>query len=159
MVPRGIDASAHVAIADNPVAIAECALDEKFNTGLAEREIKLALAAKDADLTRSFVDLAAARRVAIAPALTEKVRLAVDAEDSAIHAAASFGQGFVIGDPDDVASLAGTTLGDLFVFGDIRDAVRESARLALGEKADTMVLGLACIGLAINAGSYATLGA
>jgi hypothetical protein len=81
------------------------------------------------------------------------VRLAVDAEASAIHAAASFAQGLVTGDPDEVASLAGTTLGDLFVFGDIR------ARLALGEKADTVVLGLACIGLAITAGTYDTLGA
>jgi hypothetical protein len=80
------------------------------------------------------------------------VRLAVDAEASAIHAAASFAQGLVTGDPDEVASLAGTALGDLFVFGDIR------ARLALGEKAETVVLGLACIGLAITA-TYDTLGA
>lgn len=159
MVPRGVDVGVQLAIADNPAAIAERALDEKFNTGLAEREIKLALAAKDADLAQSFVDLAAARHVAVAPALTEKVRLAVNAEASAMHAAASFAKGLVTGDADDVASLAGTTLGDLFVFGDIRDAVRESTRLAQGEKADTMVLGLSCIGLAITAGTYATLGA
>ena len=55
--------------------------------------------------------------------------------------------------------LAGTALGDLFVFGDIRDAVREGARLATGGAADELVLGLACAGLAITAGTYATLGA
>jgi hypothetical protein len=54
--------------------------------------------------------------------------------------------------------LAGTALGDLFVFGDIRDAVREGKRLATGEKADELVLGLACVGLAITAGTYASLG-
>ena len=58
-----------------------------------------------------------------------------------------------------MAGLAGTTLGDLFVFGDMRDAVREGGRLALGEPADELVLGLACVGLAITAGTYATLGA
>jgi hypothetical protein len=71
MVPRGIDVSAQLAISDNPAAIAERSIDEKFNTGLAERKIKLALVAKDADLAQSFVDLAAARHVATAPALTE----------------------------------------------------------------------------------------
>jgi hypothetical protein len=50
-------------------------------------------------------------------------------------------------------------LGDLFVFGDIRDAVREGSRLATGQKTDTLILGLACVGLAITAGTYATLGA
>ena len=79
--------------------------------------------------------------------------------NSARHAAQSFAYGFVEGEPHDAASLAGTALGDLFVFGDIRDAVREGSRLALGEKADTMILGLACVGLAITAGTYATLGA
>jgi hypothetical protein len=71
----------------------------------------------------------------------------------------SFAYGLFEGEPNDAASLAGTTLGDLFVFGDIRDAVREGTRLAQGEKADTMILGLACVGLAITAGTYATLGA
>ena len=38
--------------------------------------------------------------------------------------------------------LAGTALGDLFVFGDIRDAVREGTRLATGQQADELMLGL-----------------
>jgi hypothetical protein len=44
------------------------------------------------------------------------------------------------------------------VFGDIRDAVREGTRLAAGQKADELVLGLAAAGLAITAGTYASLG-
>ena len=55
--------------------------------------------------------------------------------------------------------MAGTALGDLFVFGDIRDAVREGSRLAKGEPADELVLGLAGVGLALTAGTYASLGA
>ena len=57
---------------------------------------------------------------------------------------ATFGRGLLTGEPDDLVGLAGTALGDLFVFGDIRDAVREGSRLAKGEHADELVLGLAC---------------
>src|SRR3569833_4232793 len=71
----------------------------------------------------------------------------------------SFAYGFVSGEPTDATSFAGTALGDLFVCGDIRDAVREGARLATGEKADELVLGLAGVGLTITAGTYATVGA
>jgi hypothetical protein len=87
------------------------------------------------------------------------VKAAVAAEASVGHTAEIFAMGLVTGEPNDVAGFAGTTLGDLFVFGDIRDAVRESGRLARGEKADELILGLACVGLAITAGTYATAGA
>ena len=67
-------------------------------------------------------------------------------------------RGFIVGEPDDLMSLAGTAAGDLFVYGDARDAVREGVRLARGEEADELILGLACVGLAVTAGTYASLG-
>jgi hypothetical protein len=159
VVPRGLDAQALLTIADDPPAIAERALDDTFNAGVAQREIESALAANDADLAKSFVDLAAARHVPFDPALTKKVDDAVAEAASVPHAAESFALGLVTGEPNDMVGFAGTALGDLFVFGDIRDAIREGTRLATGEKADELVLGLACVGLAITAGTYATLGA
>jgi hypothetical protein len=44
------------------------------------------------------------------------------------------------------------------VLGDVRDVVREGGRLAAGGEADEFVLGLACVGLAVTAATYATLG-
>jgi hypothetical protein len=158
-VPRGLDARAQLVIADDPARIAERVLDERFNATLAAQEIEQALAKGDADLAQSFVDLSAARKVTLDPALIDKVKAAVLEETSAAGTAKRFAQGFVTGEPNDAAGLAGTTLGDLFVFGDVRDAMREGKRLALGEEVDTLVLGLACVGLAITAGTYATLGA
>jgi hypothetical protein len=158
-VPRGLDARAQLVIADDPARIAERELDEKFNAGVATQEIEQALAKDDADLAQSFVDLAAARHVTLDPTLIEKVKTAAAEETSAAGTAKRFAQGFVTGEPNDAVGLAGTALGDLFVFGDVRDALREGKRLALGEQADTLVLGLACVGLAITAGTYATLGA
>jgi hypothetical protein len=158
VVPRGLEAQHLLSIEDDPVAIAQRALDEKFNADVAQREIEAALAAKDADLAQSFVDLANERQVALDPALTEKVKAAVAEENSTQHAMQSFAMGLVTGEPDDAPGLAGTALGDLFVFGDIRDAVREGSRLAAGEKADELVLGLAAVGLAITAGTYMSAG-
>jgi hypothetical protein len=159
VLPRGLDAGAMLAIADDPVRIADRALDGRFNAAVAEREIKQALADHDADLAKSFVDLAAERHIGLDPMLVAKVNEAVAQAGSARHAVRSFAVGFVTGEPNDGAALAGTALGDLFVVGDIRDAAREGSHLALGEPTDTTVLGLACVGLAITAGTYATLGA
>lgn len=157
-VPRGLEARALIAIEDDPVRIAERAIDKKFNAEVAEREINAALANGDPDLASSFSDLAAARQVALDLALVERVKVATAEANSAEQAMKSFAYGFVTGKPDNGAALAGTAVGDLFVFGDIRDAVREGGNLALGQPADELILGLACVGLAITAGTYATLG-
>jgi hypothetical protein len=158
VLPRGMEARHLISIANDPVQIADRALSEKFNADVARREIDQALAANDADLARSFVDLANERHVALDAEQVKKVDAAVAEAGSAAHAAESFAQGLVTGEPHDGMGLAGTTLGDLFVFGDIRDAAREGARLATGQQADELVLGLACVGIAITAGTYASLG-
>jgi hypothetical protein len=87
------------------------------------------------------------------------VEAANAAAASAARSAGRFVDGFVVGKPDDIASLAGTLAGDLFIYGDLRDFVRETSQLALGEQADELVLGLACVGLAVTAGTYASFGA
>jgi hypothetical protein len=155
-VPRAADA---VTGLDDPARLAGRALDGTFDAAVAQREIDAALAARDVDLAQSFVDLAADRHVAIDSALSQKVAAATAEAATPQHKAESFARGFITGVPDDMAGLAGTTVGDLFIFGDIRDALREGTRYATGEEADKLILGLACVGIAITAGTYATLGA
>lgn len=159
LVPHGVDAGARIATESDPAVVADRMLDDKFNADVAVRGIDEALADKDADLAKSFVELADARHVAIDDERRKKVEAAVADAASASTAMKSFAYGFVSGEPTDATSFAGTALGDLFVFGDIRDAVREGGRLAMGQQADELVLGLACVGLAITAGTYATVGA
>ena len=127
--------------------------DGKFDAAIAQREIEAALAAHDADLAQSFVDLAVNRPCAARSLIGRtKVKNAAAEAATTRYKAKSFARGFVTGEPEDMAALAGTTLGDLFVFGDIRDALREGTRLATGQKADELVLGLASAGIAITAG-------
>lgn len=158
LLPRAIEAESLLVIQDDPVALADKQLARSFDTPSATREIEAALAAKDTDLARSFVELAQERSVALDPDLVKKVEDARAAADTTSAKATAFARGFISGEPDDMVSLAGTALGDLFVFGDIRDAVREGSRWAAGEKVDHLVLGLSAVGLAITAGTYATLG-
>ena len=158
-VPIGLEAESLLSAADDPVAIAERGLARAFDGPIANYEIEAALAADDADLAQSFLDLAADRGVEVRPELRQRVALAVEQANSAAAAAGSFASGLITGEPKDMAELAGTALGDLFVFGDIRDAVREGSRYVGGEKYDPLILGLSAVGIAITAGTFATVGA
>jgi hypothetical protein len=155
--PRGVEAARWLAAEDDPVALANLVVDRRLDAAAAAREIEAALAAGDAELAQSFLELARERHVPVEPALAARVGAGTPA--AVTYGAGQFVRGLIIGEPDDLASLAGTVTGDLFVFGDVRDAVREGVRLARGEEADELILGLACVGLAVTAATYASLGA
>ena len=159
VVPRGVESGRLLAAADDPARLSDLALDKAFNADVAKREIEAALAADDIELAQSFVELARARDVALDPALVAKVEAGASASAETVRGIGHFAYGLVTGEPDDLASLAGTAAGDLFVFGDARDALREGIRMARGEEADQLILGLACVGLVVTAGTYASLGA
>src|SRR5262245_56283597 len=156
--PRGFEAHSFLLAQDDPGAIADHRLDRSFTSAVAAREIRAALAADDAELAASFVELARERHVPVDAALLAQVEAANSTSANAARAAGSFAKGLVVGEPDDMVGLVGTTIGDLFVIGDIRDVAREGSRLAIGEPADELVLGLAGVGLAVTAGTYASLG-
>jgi hypothetical protein len=157
--PRAFEAQVLLAAQDDPAALADYAVARSFDATVAAREIDAALAADDADLALSFLDLAREWNVPIDPTLVEKVERANAKLAVAARSFGSFARGLATGEADDVSGFAGTAVGDLFVLGDIRDLVREGARLASGDDADEVVLALAGAGLAVTAGTYAMLGA
>jgi hypothetical protein len=158
--PHAWHAGALLAAQDGPVKLSEIQLGSVLqNRPIAlHQQIEAALAANDADLARSFVDVAAAHHVALPDELANRVAAAVAEENSVGYVARRFATGLVTGNADDVASLSGTIAGDLLVFGDVRDVVREGKHLAMGEEADRLILGLAVAGLAVTAASYASVG-
>lgn len=159
LVPRAFEAGWLLVAQDDPVRLADHAVGQRLTAPVAAQEIEAALAAGDIDLADSFAALADERGIALAPELTDRIKAAHATAASALRHTASFARGLVTGVPDDMAGLAGTAAGDLFVFGDLRDAAREGVHLARGENADELVLGLACVGIAITAVTYASLGA
>src|SRR5262245_14786862 len=159
LVARALESGFLIVSQDDPVALADHAVARAFDAATAAREIDAALAAGDADLARSFLELARDRNVPVDAERVVKVEAANAAAATTKRSLESFARGFISGEPEDMSGLAGTAVGDLFVFGDIRDALREGSRLASGQEADELILGLACVGLAISAGTYATIGA
>jgi hypothetical protein len=158
--PHARDAGAILAAQDDPAALSDLQLNSALrnNQAVIPDNIEAALAANDADLANSFVELAAEKNVALTDDLTRRVRDAVTEQNSSSHLAKSFASGLVTGNADDVASMSGTVAGDLFVFGDIRDVVREAKHLVMGEDTDRLVLGLAAAGLAVTAATYVSVG-
>ena len=159
IAPRAFEARNLLAGQDDPIALADHAVARLLDARIAAREIDAALAVDDADLARSFLDLARATNVPVDPELAERVERANASAATTVRSLGSFARGVLTGEAQDASGLAGVALADLFVLGDIRDALREATRLAAGQDADQLVLGLACVGLAVTAGTYATIGA
>jgi hypothetical protein len=160
MWPHVHHAGSVLAAQDDPVRLADLQLDQALRQDQAAiaGNIESALAAGDADLASSFVELARDKQIGVSDELDRRVSDAVAEQASAGYVAKRFATGLVTGTADDVASLTGTVAGDLFVFGDIRDAIREGKHLAMGEETDRLVLGLATAGLAVTAATYISAG-
>ena len=158
--PHARHAGAVLAAQDDPAALADVQVNSvlRNNQALVAQNIEAALASGDANLAESFVALARDKNIPLADDLTLRVATAVAEEHSSGHFAKRFATGLVTGNADDAASLSGTVAGDLFVFGDIRDVVRESKHLLMGENTDRLVLGLATAGLAVTAATYISAG-
>lgn len=156
--PHARDAGAILVAQDDPAALADLQLNSALRNNQVEPQIEAALAANDADLANSFVELARDKNLAVSDELARRVSEAVTEQSSTSHFARRFVTGLVTGNADDVATLSGTVAGDLFVFGDVRDVVREGKHLVMGEDADRLILGLAAAGLVVTAATYVTVG-
>jgi len=158
--PHARDAGRILAAQDDPVRLSDIRVASalKDSPGLIGDQIEAALAKKDAGLAESFVDLATEKQVTLPPGLSQRVNEAASEENSSSRFAKSFATGLMTGNADDAGSLTGTVAGDLFVFGDVRDVVRESKHLVMGEDTDHLVLGLATAGLAVTAATYVLVG-
>lgn len=160
VLPHARDAASILMVQDDPAQLSDLQIGSALrnNGGALEQNVTQALEAKDADLARSFTELAEAQGMSVSPETASRVNAAVAEENSTASVARRFAIGLVTGEADDVASLSGTVAGDLFVFGDIRDIVREGKRLVMGEDADRLILGLASLGLAVTAVTYVSVG-
>src|SRR4030088_1996934 len=140
LLPHARDAGAILVTQDDPAVLSDLQLNSALrdNQAVVEQNIEAALAAGDADLAGSFVDLAREKSIAVDDELSRRVVEAVVEGNSSSHFAKRFATGLVTGNADDVASLSGTVAGDLFVFGDVRDVVREGKHLAMGEDTDRL---------------------
>jgi hypothetical protein len=158
--PHARQAGAILAAQDDPVELSDLQVNSALRNSqtIVADQIEAALAAHDTGLAASFVDLAKSKNISLPDDLVQRVNEAVAEDSTPSHFVRRFASGLVTGNADDAGSLSGTVAGDLFVFGDIRDVVRESKHLVMGEDTDRLVLGLATAGLAVTAATYVSVG-
>ena len=158
--PHAREAGAILAAQDDPAELSDLQVNSALrnNQNIVAGQIEAALAAHDTGLASSFVDLAKAKDISLPEDLVQRVNEAIAEDSTTSHFVRRFATGLVTGNADDAGSLSGTVAGDLFVFGDIRDVVRESKHLVMGEDTDRLVLGLATAGLAVTAATYVSMG-
>ncbi|WP_156312193.1 hypothetical protein [Methylobacterium platani] len=144
------------AAADDPAAIASLRLKGAADAARIDAGIDAAVEAGDDELGRSFLALADAQGVPVAPERRARVEaLAASAPRRALGEAAA---GFVSGEGAGLPGLAGAMAGDLVGYGDLRDLWREGGRLSRGEAYDPLLLGLAAAGLALTGATIVSLG-
>src|SRR5258705_10506241 len=76
LVPDGFEAGWLLVAQDDPVMLADRAVDKRFSAPVAEQEIAAALAADDVDLANSFAELAGERGIALRPDLAGRIEAA-----------------------------------------------------------------------------------
>jgi hypothetical protein len=145
--------------ADDPARLADLQLAERFGSELARHEMAAALDRNDIELAESFAALAEERGIVVSEDL--KVRLA-EAQSPGMRssrAAGNFGRGFITGETDGVAGLAGAATGDLIGWGDVRDLAREGWHALSGQDVNRLLVGMSAAGLAVTAWTYLSAGA
>src|SRR6266436_5370476 len=83
LAPDGFEAGWLLVAQDDPVMLADRAVDKRFSAPVAEQEIAAALAADDVDLANSFAELAGERGIVLRPDLSEQIKAANSAAANA----------------------------------------------------------------------------
>lgn len=159
VVPAGRHAFALVSAQDDAARLADLQLTGVLTEARVAQEIDAALAEGDGELAASFVELAQERGLPVTAERRARVALATAPGARFARGAGSFGHGFLTGQGEDMAGLAGAAAGDLTVWGDVRDLGREAANWARGEPVDQFMVNLAGIGIVATGATYAAFGA
>ncbi|PTM42922.1 hypothetical protein [Bosea sp. 124] len=144
------------AVAGDPVALTDLRLAGALSSARIGAEIESAIAARDSGLADSLVALASEHGIKVSP--EQQRRLLALKDGAIIQAVADFGHGFVAGDRESGAALAGALVGDVTGYGDLRDLALEGRKWLGGEGTDTTVLAIAAAGLAISAATWVSFG-
>ena len=134
-------------------------LKKTATASLLENRIEQAINNEQIDDAVMYHHLANWLEIPLSTQLVAKLQ----AEDSLLQRTWRFGknaaQGFVKGDADNAAGIAGSIAADLTPYGDVRDFSIQSMRYFNGGTVDKFVYGLAAIGLATTAAVYLSAGA
>lgn len=136
----------------------DTALKEKADKGYLEKKILDAIKEDRIDDAVMYQHLAEYLHVKLGKETLSEIDKHNDLMSKSWRNARSFASGFVSGEADNMAELAGSITSDMTLIGDIRDLSREGSKFASGESYDKLVFGMAIIGVGLTASEFFTLG-
>lgn len=105
-----------------------------------------------------YRDIANYMDMPLAPVTKARLEQEESLPATLLRSTGGFFSGFVTGEGEDTASMAGAITSDLTVVGDVRDIGSEGGRMIRGEDYSQFILGLSVVGLAATTATVATGG-
>lgn len=121
-------------------------------------KINEALDRDDVEDAQMYIELANYQGFALPPATLARMDGALSLGSVIMRNTLQFGSGFLTGDGDGFAGMAGAVTADFTVVGDVRDISVEGAKLVAGQEANRVILGLSVLGLTATAATVASGG-
>jgi hypothetical protein len=126
---------------------------EQLNT-----RIRKALAKDDIETADMYADIAKYMARPLAPDVTTKLAEAHSTLATVTRDSKDFATGFVTGQGESTAGIAGAVTSDFTVVGDVRDISAQGKKMVAGQSYSKLVLGLSLVGLAATVATVATGG-
>ncbi|MCG5239736.1 hypothetical protein [Azospirillum doebereinerae] len=123
-----------------------------------EREIASALDRDAPEEAEEYLEVADLIGVPVDPALRRRWTEETSGWNATMRAAKRAALGFATGEGEDPVGVAAALASDLTVVGDVRDLAGEASKMAKGEAIDELTVGLSIAGVALTAGTVATMG-
>jgi hypothetical protein len=123
-----------------------------------DKHVGDALARDDVEDAEVYAELAAFMGKPLTPETRAKLAQAQSTAATIARGAGQFATGFVTGEADGTAGLAGALTSDITVVGDVRDIAGEGGKMIAGEPYSELILGLSVVGIAATAATVATGG-
>ncbi len=156
VLPGSLNALDFVAHSDDPVAAVDFGLAEVATAERLNREIETARKEADHEMVESLAALATNRHIEVRAIVPSDNDPPPSQSDQGLQ---DFIRGFSDGTSTSTAGYAGSLASDVSGYGDLRDLVGEGRKLARGEKADELLIGLASAGLVVSGATWLSLGA
>lgn len=133
-------------------------LSAASSPSLINQRILAALERDDIEDADMYLEIAKFMNYQMPPETMAKLDEAHALSATVVRNTWQFGEGFVTGQGDTNAGIAGAVSSDLTVIGDIRDIAAEGTKMLAGQEYNELILGLSVVGLGVTAATIATGG-
>jgi len=133
-------------------------LNQKLQNNYLDNEIKKSILSEHYNEADEYYEFAQDYNYTLSKHTIQMIAEHNSTTERALRDTTSFANGFIFGESDSNAALAGSFASDMTIIGDIRDISKEGIKLSKGEKYDKFILALGVLGVGMSASQLVTAG-